>query len=110
MDFADLSSVNGKSDSIYFSSRFKGEKLKRIEATVTSYLLGEEFGGAHLLVIAPAFILVNETDQELKYTYHSSYTNSMHLEAGKFTPLILKSEKGSEVISRMVYFNCDTKK
>lgn len=110
MDFSELASSNGTPQPIDFSGVFKGEKTRRIEALVSSHLLSKEFGGAHLIVLAPAFIIVNETDETLRYTYHSSYSDSMCLEPDKFTSLILKSEKGSENISRTVYFNCDPKK
>ena len=110
VDLADLTANPGKPDFVYFSSIFKGEKFRRIEVAVSTYLLGKEFGGAYLISISPAFILVNETDLELKYTFHSSFTNAMTLSAGKFTPLVLRSERGSEVISRVLFFNCDTKK
>ena len=110
VDLQDLMANPGKPEFVYFSSIFKGEKFRRIEVAVSTYLLGKEFGGAYLISISPTFILVNETDLELKYTFHSTFTNAMTLSPGKFTPLVLRSERGSEVISRVLYFNCDTKK
>lgn len=76
---------------------------------VSTHLLGKEFGGAHLILISPAYILVNETGDDLKYTYNSSYVNPYILEVDMFTPLILKSEPGSEVVNKVLYFNCDPK-
>jgi hypothetical protein len=109
VDFAELSSRGGKAEHLHFSGRFKGDVFKRIDAMVSTHLLGKEFGGAHLILISPAYILVNETGDDLKYTYNSSYVNPYILEADMFTPLILKSEPGSEIVNKVLYFNCDPK-
>lgn len=99
-----------KYNDVSFINRFKGERLKRVDSVVSTYLLGEEFGGANLILISPAFILVNETGDDLKYTFSSTYTNTYSLESDMFTPLVLKSEPGSEVVNKILYFNCDPKK
>lgn len=95
---------------MYFAGRFKGERYKRFDSVVSTYLLGKEFGGAHMILISPAYILVNETGDDLKYTFNSSYTNAYCLETDMFTPLTLKSEPGSEVVSKILYFNCNPKR
>ena len=61
ISLSQVCSNNGQAERIVFQGRYKGEKYKRIEANFSSYLLGKEFGGAHLIVISPAYILVNET-------------------------------------------------
>jgi hypothetical protein len=109
VNLAELSNLSGKQQTIHFSGTFKGEKIRRVEARVASFLLDKEFGGAELLLLAPAFILVNQTGGEVKFTFHSSYTSTMSLETDKFTPLVIRSEKGSDTISRTLYFNVDPK-
>jgi hypothetical protein len=83
--------------------------VKKIEAVVKTYPLRKEFGGASLILIAPAFILANETGQDLIYTYNSNYNNMLVLKDRRFTPLVLKSEKGFDQVHRTIFFNCDVK-
>lgn len=109
VDFEELN-AKGKGEHLHFSGRYKGETFKRIDAVVSTHLLDREFGGAHLILISPAYILVNETGDDLKYTFNSSHSNPYVLEADMFTPLILKSEPGSDIVNKILYFNCDPKK
>lgn len=101
---------DGKAQHVSFSGNHKGDRYRSIECVVSAYPLGKEYGGAQLLLVSPAFILVNETGTDIRYTYHSNYTSSQVLPGDTFCPIVFSSEAGSEIIKKMLYFNFDPKK
>ena len=110
LDFSQMVGKDGKSQHISFSGNHKGDRYRSIECVVSNHTLDKEYGGAHLLLISPAFILVNETGSDIRYTYHSNFVSSQILPADRFCPIVFSSEAGSEVIKKMLYFNFDPKK
>ena len=96
---------SGSRLNLAFRSKFKGSYKKEVCLGIRSYQLSDEFGAAQLIVIGPSYILVNQTDQDLRITHLPGSKNSTVLLKDEMVKLDFRADSEGK-INKLIYLNC----